>query len=50
MDEEIMSEIAHHPLSDGGTDEEDEPSLTAKVFISVLIAIMVSVFFFRHVD
>ena len=45
MDEEIMSEITHYPLSDDGSDEEDEPSLMAKMFISVLIAIMVSVFF-----
>lgn len=45
MNEEIVSEIAHHPLSDDKTDEEDEPSLMAKMLISVLIAIMVSVFF-----
>ena len=45
MDEESVNEIAHHPLSDDGLDEEDEPSLMAKMFISVLIAIMVSVFF-----
>ena len=43
--EEIMIEISHQPFSDDGTDEEDEPSLMAKMFISVLIAIMVSVFF-----
>lgn len=45
MDEESVNEIAHHPLSDDKTDEEDEPSLIAKMLISVLIAIMVSVFF-----
>lgn len=45
MDVENVSEIAHHPLSDDISDEEDEPSLMAKMLISVLIAIMVSVFF-----
>jgi len=45
MDEESVNEIAHQPFSDDGTDEEDEPSLMAKMLISVLIAIMVSVFF-----
>ena len=45
MDEENVIEIAHHPLSDDISDEEDEPSLMAKMLISVLIAIMVSVFF-----
>jgi hypothetical protein len=45
MHEEAVDEIAHHTDSHADQSEEDEPSLFAKMFISILIGIMVSVFF-----
>ncbi len=45
MHEEAVDEIAHHTDSHADQSEEDEPSFIAKMFISILIGIMVSVFF-----